>query len=60
VRLIWGDKDAFLEPGLVKASAALCDRAEVFHLPDATHWVQHEEAETVNRLLIEFLDHDEP
>jgi epoxide hydrolase 4 len=55
VRVIWGDKDAFLEPGVAEASAALCDQAEVFHLPGATHWVQHEEAETVNRLLIEFL-----
>ena len=55
VRVIWGDKDAFLEPGLAEASAALCNRAEVFHLPRATHWVQHEEADAVNRLLIEFL-----
>ena len=55
VRVIWGDRDAFLEAGLAETSAALCERAEVFHLPDATHWVQHEEAERVNRLLIEFL-----
>jgi pimeloyl-ACP methyl ester carboxylesterase len=55
VRVIWGDKDAFLESGLAEASAALCDRAEVFHLPGATHWVQHEEADAVNRRLIEFL-----
>jgi len=55
VRVIWGDKDAFLEAGLAEASAALCDECEVFHLPGATHWVQHEEAETVNRLLIAFL-----
>jgi epoxide hydrolase 4 len=55
VRVIWGDKDAFLEAGLAEASAALCDQAEVFHLPGATHWVQHEEADAVNRLLIEFL-----
>jgi epoxide hydrolase 4 len=55
VRVIWGDRDAFLEPGLVEAGLALCDRGEAFHLPDATHWVQHEEAERVNGLLTEFL-----
>jgi pimeloyl-ACP methyl ester carboxylesterase len=55
VRVIWGDKDAFLNRGLAEASAALCDQAEVFHLPAATHWVQHEEPDEVNRLLIAFL-----
>jgi pimeloyl-ACP methyl ester carboxylesterase len=27
----------------------------VVHLPEATHWVQHDEPERVNGLLIEFL-----
>ena len=53
MRVIWGDRDAFLETGLAEASAALCDQAEVFHLPHATHWVQHEEPDAVNRLLTE-------
>ncbi len=53
--MIWGDRDAFLDRGLAEAGVALCDRGEAFHLPDATHWVQHEEPERVNRLLVEFL-----
>ena len=44
VRVIWGDRDAFLDGGLAEAGAALCDDCEVFHLSGATHWVQHEEA----------------
>src|SRR4051794_6839550 len=28
---------------------------EVFHLPDATHWVQHDKPDDVNRLMVEFL-----
>src|ERR1700676_806871 len=48
VRLIWGERDAFLDRGLADSASALCDECEVFHLPDATHWLQHEEAETVN------------
>ena len=55
VRVIWGDRDAFLDKGLAEAGAALCEHAEVIHLPDSTHWLQHEEPETANRLIIEFL-----
>jgi pimeloyl-ACP methyl ester carboxylesterase len=55
VRVIWGDRDTFLDRGLAEAGAALCERGEVFYLPRATHWVQHEEAAEVNRLLLEFL-----
>jgi pimeloyl-ACP methyl ester carboxylesterase len=55
VRVIWGDRDAFLDRGLAEAGVALCDRGEAFHLAGATHWVQHEEPERVNRLLVEFL-----
>ena len=55
LRVVWGDRDAFLEPGLVEAGLRLCERGEAFHLPEATHWVQHEEPERVNRLLLEFL-----
>jgi pimeloyl-ACP methyl ester carboxylesterase len=55
MQIIWGDRDAFLEPGLAEAGAALCERAETFHLPDATHWVQHEASARVNQLLTEFL-----
>lgn len=54
VRVIWGDRDAFLDRGLAEAGIALCDQAEIFHLPEATHWVQHEDADEVNRLLLEF------
>jgi pimeloyl-ACP methyl ester carboxylesterase len=55
VRLLWGDKDSALEPGLAEASIARCADGEVFHLPEATHWLQHEEPQRVNALLLEFL-----
>jgi pimeloyl-ACP methyl ester carboxylesterase len=55
VRVIWGDRDAFLEPGLAEAGLAWCERGELYRLPEASHWVQHEEPERVNRLLVEFL-----
>lgn len=55
LRVIWGDRDAFLEPGLVEVGLRACERGEVFRLAEATHWIQHEEPLRVNRLLIEFL-----
>ncbi len=55
VRVVWGDRDTFLDRGLVEAGLALCDRGEAFHLSEATHWVQHEEPEAVNAALVDFL-----
>jgi pimeloyl-ACP methyl ester carboxylesterase len=53
--VLWGDRDSALEPGLAEESALLCEHAEVVHFPQATHWLQHEEPEQVNRRLIQFL-----
>ena len=55
VRVIWGDRDPWLERGIAEASVAQCECGEVFHLADATHWVQHDNPAEVNRLTIEFL-----
>jgi pimeloyl-ACP methyl ester carboxylesterase len=53
--ILWGDRDSALEAALAEKSLAQCDHGEVVHFPQATHWLQHEEPEQVNRLLIEFL-----
>ena len=55
VRLLWGDRDSALEPGLAELSIARCADGEVIHLPEATHWLHHEEPARVNELLLEFL-----
>ena len=55
VRILWGDRDTALEPSLAEASLALCDDGEVFHFADATHWLQHEKVDEVNRHLVDFL-----
>ena len=54
VHIIWGEKDAFLEPELARESLAFCDAGALTYLP-ATHWVQHEAAPKVNDLLRAFL-----
>ena len=55
VRLMWGDRDHALEPAMAEASIARCDAGEVFHFPDATHWLPREEPERVTALLLGFL-----
>ena len=55
VRLMWGDRDMALEPALAEVSIARCDDGEVFHFPDATHWLPREEPERVTALLLGFL-----
>jgi pimeloyl-ACP methyl ester carboxylesterase len=53
-RIVWGMRDRFLRSEMARESLHCCDRGELFEFPDATHWVQHEEPERVNRLLIGF------
>ena len=55
VRIIWGDRDAALNADLAEQALAHCDRGEVIHLEDATHWLHHEQSARVNDLLVEFL-----
>jgi pimeloyl-ACP methyl ester carboxylesterase len=53
--VLWGARDRFLQRGAAEASLALCERGRIEWFEEATHWVQHEEPERVNRSLIEFL-----
>ena len=55
LRIIWGEQDAFLEADMARRSLAYCDKGQLTYLR-ATHWVQHEEAAEVSRLLLEFFE----
>jgi epoxide hydrolase 4 len=52
--LLWGAQDRFLGREMAQPSIDLCDDGRLEFFEDATHWLQHEEPETVNRRLIEF------
>jgi pimeloyl-ACP methyl ester carboxylesterase len=54
-RIIWGAKDKYASLALAQASRALCADAQLDVLEDATHWVQHDEAQRVNAILLDFL-----
>jgi pimeloyl-ACP methyl ester carboxylesterase len=54
--VIWGQGDRYLGPKLAEPhhdDVPNLDRVE--RLPDASHWVHHDEAERVNELLVDFL-----
>jgi pimeloyl-ACP methyl ester carboxylesterase len=46
--------DRALSADLAELSLRYCKRGELTMFPDATHWLQHEEQESVSRALAEF------
>lgn len=52
--MLWGKRDVALSHEMVNPSIALCDQGEFMLFEKATHWVQHDEADEVNRRLIQF------
>ena len=53
--MIWGARDIALGRELAQPSIELCEQGRLVVFERATHWVQHDEADEVNRLLLEFL-----
>jgi pimeloyl-ACP methyl ester carboxylesterase len=53
--VIWGQQDAYLGQELAEPDHDDVPGLErVERLPDASHWVHHDDAERVNQLLIDF------
>src|SRR5215216_4084406 len=53
--ILWGVQDLALSRRMARPSLDYCDDGNLIFFPDATHWVQREEADEVNRRLLEFL-----
>ena len=49
----WGDR--FLLSSMAEPGIAICEQGRLVHLPEASHWLQHEAPERVNELILEFL-----
>lgn len=54
VLILWGAKDFALGLELAQASLPFCANGKLVVLDDANHWVQHEKADQVTPMLIEF------
>jgi epoxide hydrolase 4 len=53
--VIWGERDSYLGQELAQPEARWVSNVRVERLPQATHWVHHDEPERVNELLTDFL-----
>jgi pimeloyl-ACP methyl ester carboxylesterase len=53
--LIWGERDRYLVAELASGLESWVSNLRVERLPNASHWVQHDEPGRVNELLVEFL-----
>jgi epoxide hydrolase 4 len=53
--ILWGEQDVFLGKELVASSLALCRDARAIFYPNATHWLQIDEAEAINQEIEIFL-----
>lgn len=53
--ILWGVKDVALSHRMARPSLDYCEEGNLIFFPDATHWVQHEEADEVNRHLLNFI-----
>lgn len=55
VLLLWGERDSYLSPRLREGLDAWVPHLRVVRFPDASHWIQNDAPERVNRLMIDFL-----
>lgn len=53
--VIWGENDLALEKCTNDTLSRYAPNSRIVYLPKASHWVQMDEPETVNPLLLEFL-----
>ncbi|MBP1179044.1 alpha/beta fold hydrolase [Methylobacterium sp. PvR107] len=53
--ILWGKQDTALQSGLAEASLAFCDAGRIRWYERASHWLAHEEPDSVNVELTRFL-----
>ena len=53
--VIWGERDRYLVPEMAEGLERWVRNVRVERFPEATHWIQHDEPERVNELLVGFL-----
>jgi pimeloyl-ACP methyl ester carboxylesterase len=53
--VIWGERDQALLTGNLDGLEAMVDRLQVVRIPEGSHWVVHEQPETVNALIRAFV-----
>ncbi len=57
--MIWGVRDIALDRSMAQPSIDYCDKGRLVFIEQATHWVQHDVPDQVNKLLLDFLPDQE-
>jgi pimeloyl-ACP methyl ester carboxylesterase len=57
--ILWGAQDIALGREMAKPSLDLCDQGKLVLFEGASHWVQHDESEAVNKYLLEFFSNQQ-
>jgi pimeloyl-ACP methyl ester carboxylesterase len=52
--ILWGKQDIALSKEMAQKSIELCDKGRLKFFEDASHWVQHDAADEINRELVEY------
>lgn len=52
--MLWGAQDVALDRQMAEASLDLCDQGKLVYFEDSSHWVHLDEAEAVNKQLVDF------
>lgn len=55
LKIIWGKNDLALVPEMAEESLEYCTLGDLSYLDNATHWVQQDRPDEVNRLIEKFL-----
>ncbi|PJF40458.1 MAG: alpha/beta hydrolase [Phototrophicales bacterium] len=58
--IIWGERDAFFSTRMAHDSAHMCENVQLHLLPEATHWLHHEDPDHINTLIATFLSVQNP
>jgi pimeloyl-ACP methyl ester carboxylesterase len=53
--VLWGAREVYAVRETAEQSIRMCAGGELVFFEQATHWVQHDEPERVNRMLLDFL-----
>jgi pimeloyl-ACP methyl ester carboxylesterase len=57
--VLWGEKDRALLPGCLEGLEACVPGVEVVRVPEASHWIVHEQPDRVNREIERFITGEE-
>jgi pimeloyl-ACP methyl ester carboxylesterase len=55
--MLWGVKDIALSRQMAQPSIDLCEEGRLIFFENATHWVQHDEADGVAQIMVSFFKH---